>query len=218
MNDNKSLQPVIIVAASVALLAGLWLGFLTEHKQPAKPPEIYGALLPAGKPLTAFHLVDQNNQAFSEQNLRGNWTLIFIGYTHCPDICPTTLTTLQQTIELMQAQAVAIPKVIFISIDPVRDTPDVLAKYITYFNKDFIGVTGSEAELGNISKQLAAYYKKAAGASGDINNNDYLMEHSAALMLINPQAELQAFLTAPHIPAQIIESMQRSMKYYEDIQ
>ena len=216
MNENKSLNPMLIVVASIALLAGLWLGFLTDQKKTATPPEIYGTLLPVAKTLTTFHLLNQNNQAFTVQNLRDNWSLIFVGYTHCPDICPTTLTSLQQTMELMQTQAIAFPKVIFISVDPERDTPDVLAKYVSYFNKDFIGVTGSDTELKNITAQLAVYYRKAAGSSGDISNQDYLMDHSAALMLINPQGELQAFLTAPHIPAQISESIKRSMQYYDD--
>lgn len=218
MSEKKSLQPIIVVVAGIALLGGLLTGYLSQNKQAPGPPEIHGTLLPSGKPVTAFQLVNQNNLPFSEQNLRDNWSLIFIGYTHCPDVCPTTLTTLQQSIELMQAQAMSIPEVIFISIDPARDTPEVLAHYVSYFNKDFIGLTGSETELRNVSKQLAAYYNKAAGASGDINNNDYLMDHSTALVLINPKAEIQAFLVAPHIPEQIIESVKRSVQYYTDIQ
>jgi protein SCO1 len=218
MNEKKSLQPILVIVAGIALIGGLFTGFFTENKQAQNPPEIHGTLLPSGKPVTAFQLVNQNNLPFSEQNLRDNWSLIFIGYTHCPDVCPTTLTTLQQSTELMQAVAMSVPKVIFISIDPARDTPDVLAQYVSYFNKDFIGLTGSETELKNVSKQLAAYYNKAAGASGDINNNDYLMDHSTALVLINPKAEIQAFLVAPHIPEQIIESVKRSVQYYNDIQ
>jgi protein SCO1/2 len=218
MNEKKSQQLRIIVIAGVALLAGFWLGFHTENQPHEQPPEIYGTLLPTPKPLTTFHLTSQNNQPFTEKSLLGNWSLVFVGYTNCPDVCPTTLTALQQSVELMQTRSITVPKIIFISIDPERDTPEVLSKYIAYFNKDFMAATGSEAELTNIRTQLSAHSRKVAGASGDINEWDYLMEHTAALILINPRAELQAFLSAPHIPEQIVESVQRSVQYYQDVQ
>ena len=214
MITTKTFKPILVTAAAVALAAGLWLGISTETSKNIKPPQINGTLLPTAKAITAFQLMDQKNQPFTEQNLRGHWSLVFMGYTHCPDICPTTLTTLQQTLLLMQQQPIELPKVIFISVDPARDTPDVLAQYVGYFNPDFIGLTGSDEQLANISKQTATFYMKAAGASGDINKNDYLMEHSAAILLINPKAELQAFLTAPHVPQQLSESIQRSMDYF----
>ena len=214
MKSHHTFRPVFIIAASIALIAGVWLGITTESKKHVTPPQIAGTLLPTAKALTAFQLLDQNNQPFTEKNFIGNWSLVFMGYTHCPDVCPTTLATLQQTISLLHEQQGNIPQVIFISVDPARDTSEVLEKYVHYFNKEFIGLSGSEKELTNISKQTAVFYNKVAGASGDINNTDYLMEHSAAILLINPRAELQAFLTAPHTPGQIIESIQRSADYY----
>jgi protein SCO1 len=214
MITHKTFKPVIITAASIALVAGIWLGIATESAKQIPPPQIHGTLLPVAKAITALQLLDHNNQVFTEHNLQGHWSVIFLGFTHCPDICPTTLNTLQQTVELMQQQATTPPKVIFISVDPARDTPDVLRKYLTFFNRDFIGLSGSDEQLVNISKQLAVSYNKAAGASGDINNNDYFMEHSTAILLINPKAELQAYLTAPHTPEHLVESIQRSMDFY----
>lgn len=213
MQERKTFQPILVIAAIVALIGGVWAGFYSDKKQ-VMPPEIYGTLLPSGKALGKFQLTDHNNQAFTENNFLGNWSLVFIGYTHCPDVCPTTLATLQQTAEMMQSQTLSVPKVVFISIDPDRDTVDVLSNYITYFNKDFLAATGSQEQLKNISHQMAAFYGKAAGASGDINNKDYLMDHSASLILINPDAEIQAFLAGPHIPEQVIESIKRSEEYY----
>lgn len=215
MSFSKLAPRLFILAAAGALVAGVWLGSRSHSSTTTKAPEIFGTLLTVAKPLTQFALIDQSQHIFTEQNLRGNWSLIFMGYTHCPDICPTTLTTLQQTVELMQSQSLLIPNIIFISVDPERDTTDVLGKYVGYFNKDFLGVTGTAAEIKNISQQTGVYYSKAAGRSGNINKPDYLMDHSAAILLINPQAELQAYLTAPHTPQHIIESLITSKQFYE---
>lgn len=218
MTAKKTLQPIIIIAAGLALLAGGWFGYYTEKQKVVEVPEIYGTLLPSGKALTQFQLTDHNNQKLTEKNFLDNWTIVFTGYTNCPDVCPTSLTALQQTVELMQSRQMAIPKVLFISIDPERDTTEKLASYVTYFNKDFIAATGPDAALKNITKQLAAFYAKTPGASGDINEMDYLMDHSAVLILINPKAEIQAFFQGPHYPELIIESLVRSQQYYDATQ
>jgi len=141
---------------------------------------------------------------------------MFIGYTHCPDVCPTTLTTLQQTAKLMREQQLELPHVVFVSIDPARDTTEKLASYVSYFDKEFLGVSGETAELNKLTTSLAVYYAKAAGSSGDMNKDDYLMDHSAALMLINPQGQLQAYLNPPHSPEKIIEAVIKAREYYEN--
>ena len=214
MSNNQSNLVVLISAALIALVAGIWMGFEQSGQQRTAPP-IQGAIVPTAKILNDFSLTDHLDKAFSLEQITGQWHLLFIGYTYCPDICPTTLEVLKQVHELMGEQKLTPPQVVFISIDPERDNPATLNQYVKYFNQNFIGVTGSEQELQKLTKQLAVHYRKVAGTSGDINQNDYLMDHSAALMLVNPQGQLQAYLTAPHTPMQIIDSILRSQSYYE---
>ena len=208
-----------------ALLIGSGMGYLYDKQQPdisvqkmhdmQSPPIIQGAIFPMAKNIGEFELQQSNNQIFTQEKLKNIWSLLFIGYTQCPDVCPTTLSTLKQTVSLMRQKGLTPPQVVFISIDPERDNADSLNEYVYYFDKDFIGVTGDEEELDDLAMQLAVYFRKVPGASGDINNDDYLMEHSASLMLINPQGDQQAVLTAPHKPEIIVESIRQSQAYYQ---
>ena len=213
---NKS-TITLIFAALLAMVGGIWLGSNTnQNKQNQQPPEIQGVILPAAKVLDNFNLSDHHGGKFSRENLKQQWSIIFMGYTQCPDVCPTTLSTLKQVNELMAEQQIAAPRMIFISVDPERDSIDMLKSYVTYFNPDYIGATGSRAELDALAKQLGVFYAKAPGTSGDINRDDYLIDHSSSLMLINPDGALQAYLTAPHTPMQIIDGIIRTQVYYQD--
>ncbi|MCW9012287.1 MAG: SCO family protein [Gammaproteobacteria bacterium] len=215
MQDKQLNSVILIVAAVIALSAGAWFGF--DHSRNSAqnlPPKIQGVILPAAKKIKQFELFDAQKNKFSLNKLHGQWHMLFVGYTHCPDVCPTTLAVMKQVTQLMQEQNLQPPSVVFVSIDPERDTPENLAEYVKYFNEDFVGVTGSEKELKNLAQQLAVYFKKVAGSSGDVDASDYLMDHSAAIILINPDAKLHAYLTAPHTPMQIIDAIIRSQAYY----
>lgn len=219
MKQNTSNKIIFMLAAIAALTAGIWMGANTPNSNAShKAAEIQGVILPRAKPIQDFALIDQNKQAFTLNNLKNKWSLIFIGYTHCPDVCPTALSTLKQVSQLMQAQKLQTPQIIFISVDPERDTPDILAEYVNYFNKDFIGLTGTLEELKKLTTQLSVSFAKAPGASGDISQDDYLMDHSSSFMLINPQGKLQSFITAPHTTANVIYAIQNSQIYFQQTQ
>ncbi len=204
----------LYIAAFFALIAGFLIGQYSLDRPTQKPPVIQGVILPEAKALKKFTLLDDESQKLSLQALKGHWSLIFMGYTHCPDVCPTTLRVLQQLTQQMKAQSLTPPAVIFVSIDPQRDSIEQLHDYVKYFESDFTGATGTEKELKNLASQLHVFYEKSAGSSGDIKQDDYLMNHSSSLMLINPQAELQAFITAPHTVAGIIHAIETSRAYY----
>ena len=129
---------------------------------------------------------------------------------------PNTLSVLNQVSLLMKEQQLQPPRIIFISIDPKRDQPELIDQYVKYFNREFIGITGNEKELASMSKQLSVVYAKAPGADGKITDDNYLMDHSSSLVLVNPEAQVQSFLTAPHTPMQIIDSIVRSQVYYAE--
>jgi len=147
------------------------------------------------KPLREFSLVDQNLVAFNNARLKGNWTFLFFGYTHCPDICPTTLVLLSKLREELTKGVNGSKNVqfAFISVDPKRDTPITLKQYTGYFDPSIIGVTGTELELRNLTQQLDAQF----GLESSQDRSSYQVYHTSALFLINPQGQYAASLTPP---------------------
>ena len=189
----QSHKILIAVAAAVVLTLGAVLSFITSRPE---APEIDGLLWPQSKALQSFTLEDQNRRAFSLDRLRGHWTLLFFGYTNCPDICPVTLAVLENALTLMRkAHADAeLPQVVFVSVDPKRDTPEHLGDYVSHFDPSFVGVTGSDANLAAFAGQLGALY-----VLGDADaEGQYSVDHTAALFLIDPRGHLVALFQAPH--------------------
>lgn len=207
---------VFVITAIVAMIVGVYLGQSShEETKAVKPPVIQGAIYPEAKVLKPFSVIDQNGQTITKDDFMNHWSLVFVGYTHCPDICPTTMDIMNQVVGYMQDQQMQPPQIIFLSIDPERDTPERLKEYVVYFNEHFTGLTGTADQIRLLTQQLNAVYKKAPGAAGSISDDDYLMDHSSALMLINPQGNMQSILTAPHLPGIIIESILQSQAYYD---
>ena len=215
MTKHKSFN--FIILGLLALIAGLWFSIGLDSDKtgsPQMPPSISGVILPVAKNISDFSLQDHNRQVYNKQSLKGKWSVLFLGYTQCPDICPATLSIMKQAVALLGKEGQTLPETVFVSVDPDRDTPEILAEYVTYFSPGFIGVTGEQNQLKKLALGLSVYYQKAAGMSGDINESDYLMDHSAALMLLNPEGDLQAFLTAPHDARQIAESIVKAKEFY----
>lgn len=200
----------LIVAVFIAALAARFS--LTPT---APPPAMQAAtLLPTPRPLTDFHLIDHTGSPFDAGRLKGRWSLLFFGYTNCPDVCPTTLSELNRTVRLIAAdspQAPA-PQVVFVSIDPARDTVDRLRAFVPYFNKGFVGVTGEQEAVAAFAKQLNAFYMKA----GDSPSGDgYLVDHTASVSLIDPEGRLHAIFSPPLAPNAIAADYTALTNYYE---
>ena len=146
-----------ITTVTVLTLGLLFLGGLFYVNHPGKPatPAIHGVYLPEGRTLVPFSLQSTLGKPFSDQNFKNKWTLMFFGYTHCPDICPTTLSVLNQTwLKLAKNSLTKALQVVFVSIDPDRDELASLGQYVHYFNADFIGATGPEQELKELTHEL----------------------------------------------------------------
>jgi protein SCO1/2 len=196
---SRSYRPVIGLAlAAAALTAGLWVGLgVGRPPSPAGPAQVEGAtVLPAPRPLTGFSLVDQAGRPFGLERLKGQWSLLFFGYTHCPDICPMTLATLKQVRERLAAVpgVAGATRVVFVSVDPDRDTPGQIQAYLAHFGPEFVGVTGEEGQLQAFTRQLGVFYARAAPAVGD----GYAVDHTASILLVDAEARLRAILSAPH--------------------
>lgn len=139
-----------------------------------------------------FSLTDHRGLSFTRDDLRGRWTLIFFGFTHCPDICPTTMAELAELKSQLADTEASDARVVMVSVDPARDTPDRLAQYVPYFHPDFIGVTGEFADILSVAQRLNAPFRKVSEPDGG-----YQMEHSANVMLMNPRGDYHGFFRAP---------------------
>ena len=139
-----------------------------------------------------FSLTDHLGLSFTRDDLTGRWTLIFFGFTHCPDICPTTMAELAELKSQLSDTEASDARVVMLSVDPARDTPDRLAQYVPYFHPDFIGVTGDFADILSVAQRLNAPFRKVSEPDGG-----YQMEHSANVMLMNPRGDYHGFFRAP---------------------
>ncbi len=135
-------------------------------------------------------LVDHQGQPFDHQRLEGQWSLVFFGFTHCPDICPTTMAFLSQFVGELPADEQ--PQVVMVTVDPARDTVEKLATYVPWFNPDFVGVTGEFMDIHRFATALNTPFRKVSG-----QGENYEVDHSANVALINPKGDYHGFFKAP---------------------
>jgi protein SCO1/2 len=155
---------------------------------------------------TDFELTDQHGAAFTKEHLKGKWTLLFFGYTFCPDICPITLATIRQFEQLVQeedVEAAAQLQVAMVSVDPQRDTPEKLGEYMAFFGEDYIGATSEYINVFNLARQLNVAFGYEPQDDGD-----YLVSHSGEIILINPEGDFHGFFKVPHDPAKMAATFQ----------
>lgn len=189
---------------------GLWFA-LQGGKPLPLPAELQTSVLPKARPLESFQLGDQNGNPFGLERLKGKWSWLFFGYTHCPDICPTTLATLQGVAKkLEQGGELDDTQFVFVSVDPRRDTPEHLQQYLKYFHPAFIGVTGDAGEIEKLSRQVGVIYL----FEGDTSRDDYIVNHTATLLLIDPQGRLYARINPPHTPQGLVDTYHRIRRFY----
>ena len=175
------------IVAFFALVAGI-IGamYIAPPSHDVKQVQ-YFQPYPTPRTVAPFSLLDAHEAPFTEENLKGQWTLLFLGYTFCPDICPTTMAELNGIYPQLQALDTTYPiKVVFVSVDPKRDTPARLNDYVRYFNKDFIGLTGEHKDLFPFARSLGMMYAIAEST----DNPNYLVDHSASVVLVNPTGEV----------------------------
>lgn len=198
MTAERSDIRFILLAIAVAALsaaAGFSLWRLSQVQQQADLASLL--VLPEPRVLGDFRLVDQLGEPFTIERLRGQWSLIFFGFTYCPDICPSTLYDLQQVSQALgeHADSAAAHQVVFVSVDPERDSPERLGQYVSWFGPDFVGVTGAPEQLAPLALRIGVAYRVEEHAPG---NPDYAVDHSASVFLTDPQGRLHGVFPAPH--------------------
>lgn len=149
-------------------------------------------LLPRERAISALQLVDQDGQAFDTRDLRGRWHLLFLGFTACPDVCPTTLSDLRRLLGRLQPEVRERVQVVLVSVDPARDTPERLKQYLAYYRSGFKGLTGELSELTKLSKALGLPFVPANETGGD-----YSVSHSGNIALVAPDGSLRGHIRAP---------------------
>jgi len=144
---------------------------------------------PKPRTLPLFKLLDSKGQPFSNEQLTGKWSVMFFGYTHCPDICPTTIAALARVADKLAPEISKQVQFIFISIDPERDSSALLHDYMSFFRPDFLAATGDEQQLQQLTMSLGAMYMKVP------TENGYNMSHSSSLFIINPQGQRHGIIS-----------------------
>ncbi|PTQ73039.1 SCO family protein [Pseudomonas sp. GV071] len=186
---------VAILVAIVALVFGLTVNRVLSGKGHGDPAALIDAgiiLLPQSRTLPDLSLTNQLGEPVQVDQLKGKWSLLFFGYTFCPDICPTTLAQLRELKTKLPKEAVDNLQVVLVSVDPNRDTPDQLKKYLGYFDPQFQGLTG---ELANIQKLANAV--SIPFIPGDTSKENYTVDHSGNLVVIGPDGTQRGFIRAP---------------------
>jgi protein SCO1/2 len=203
MSEQSAPSLGIIASLSISALIGgllIW-SFLQGSKSevPSQPLSTEQAtILPELRSLSPFSLASHDGQKFDNQSLLGQWTFMSFGYTYCPDICPTTLSMFSEMDDLLKSQQVAAPyKITFVSVDPERDSLRRLADDVTYFNPDFIGATGPKAALQQLTKPLGILYERVETENSAM---DYVIDHSASIILVDPRGQYHAYFSPPHDP------------------
>ncbi len=189
------------VAGALAVLLGIAAGIYSLRPQGVTISS--GTLLKAPRPIADFTLRSSSGAPYTRADLTGHWTVVFAGFTFCPDVCPTTLTELKAVKARLGAAAGQV-RFLFLSVDPERDTPDKIGQYLKFFDPAFEGATGDTAALDTLGANLGFVYAKVPGATPE----SYTIDHSTALILIDPEARVVGYLTPPFRPDAMASDLQ----------
>jgi len=215
----------IFSLALLVLIAGLW-GLAWFGRAPGESPGdaflrrltgLFGAempvpsaggvRLPQGTALGGpFRLVDQSGRTVTEQDFAGRWMLVYFGYTFCPDVCPTELGVMADALDVLGPEAERVTPV-FITIDPERDTPEVLADYVSRFHPRMVGLTGSPEQVAEAARHYRVYFARARSS----DHADYLMDHSSFVYLVGPDGRVRSLFRPGTTPESMAATVRAQM-------
>lgn len=203
-NRTAGIVIVIALAAGLGLLAAQKLWQPDTRLQQAWPPTEAVSLFPQARPLPDFALRQSDGTQLTAGELKGHWTLVFLGFTFCPDVCPTTLAELAQAQKQWTTLPDSIrPRVLFVSVDPGRDTPTRIGEYAHAFHADTLAATADLPSLEAFARSLGFVFMKVPGEHFEQNPQDYSMDHSANIAVLDPQGRMVGLIRPPLQPAAI---------------
>lgn len=203
MNDSESRSRTqsrnikLTVAAILVFITVIVAGFVHRIQQPrvmtSTEMKVNGLyLLETPRNFGEVNLIDHHGKAFTRDRFEGKWTLVFFGFTYCPDICPTTMAFLNRFMAEMEGTEEEDTQVVMVTVDPARDTVAQLAQYVPFFNPDFTGVTGEFLDIHRFATALNTPFRKVPG-----QDENYQVDHSSNVVLINPRGDYHGFFKAP---------------------
>jgi protein SCO1/2 len=170
-----------LLIIAVVAIAGWWY----------RAPQLHGIQLQSPRVADDFTLPTSTGESMSLSDFRGQYVVLFFGYTSCPDVCPTTLNDLQQMVKSLGSQRAEDIQVIMVSVDPERDTPEQLATYLGFFDPAFIGMTGTVEDIQPVAGQFGIYFERQPGSA----NTGYLVDHTSAVTVIDPEGHVRLIFT-----------------------
>ena len=192
----------LLIAGALAGFVILGTGAFLALALQGTPRGVAGTAL-AGAIGGPFQLIDQNGKTFTDADLKGKWSLVYFGYTHCPDACPTALNDISIALSQLGPKRDAV-RPVFITVDPERDTPESLKAYVTSFDAPILALTGTAEQVAKAAKGYRVYYAKHPEAGGD-----YSMDHSSVIYVMDPQGRFTASFTHESAPEQISERLKK---------
>lgn len=188
-------KTVFVLIALVALVLGLTVNKVLNGQRQADPTRLLDAgivLLPQPRTVPAISLTDQDGKPIAMNELKDKWSLLFFGYTFCPDICPTTLAQMRELKGLLPEAVRDRVRIVMVSVDPNRDTPQQLKQYLGYFDPAFLGATGELASIQKLANAVSIPFIPA-----DTSKENYTVDHSGNLVVIGPDGTQRGFIRAP---------------------
>jgi protein SCO1/2 len=194
--SNRFLFAAALLAVFVILASGVLVGLELRDSRHGVAGTVLGHAI--GGP---FQLTDQNGRTVTDRSLKGKWLLVYFGYTHCPDACPTALNNISLALDKLGAKRTEF-RPVFITIDPARDTPAALKDYVTAFGAPILALTGSDAEISQTAKEYRVYYAKHEESGGD-----YSVDHSSVVYVMDPQGRFAASLNSETPPEEMAQRL-----------
>jgi protein SCO1/2 len=188
-------KTVFILVALVALVLGLTVNKVLSGRGQGDPTALIDAgiiLLPTSRSLPDVKMTNQDGKPIAMNELKGKWTMLFFGYTFCPDICPTTLAQLRQIKSELPKDVVSKLQIVLVSVDPNRDTPQQLKQYLGYFDPEFQGVTAPVDDIQKLANAVSIPFIPA-----DTSKPNYTVDHSGNLALLGPDGTQRGFIRSP---------------------
>lgn len=209
---GRWLAPLLVGSLGLILLAALLVSRLLPSTPDwaAAPPEVRAMLWPEPRPVGEFAFLTQHGESFQPADLRGQWSFLFFGFLDCPDVCPLSLLALR---DFRRALLEVDPdaerhRFIFVSVDPLNDTPERMGPYVEFFDPAFIGLSGSVASLESLAASLAVMYREVIDEQGRRT-----IDHTGALFVADPGGRVVATLSPPHEPRRMVERFERLRAY-----
>jgi protein SCO1/2 len=196
--SSRFLLAAALLAGFVILGAGAYLGLALRDSPRGVAGSVLGTAI--GGP---FELTDQNGNRVASADLRGKWLLVYFGYTHCPDACPTALNDMALALDELGPKRAEV-RPVFVTVDPERDTPSVLKDYVASFDAPILALTGTPQEIAQAAKAYRVYYAKHPEPGGD-----YSMDHSSVIYVMDPQGRFTASFTHQSTPQEIAERLKK---------